>query len=218
MNDLDIDEYLTVITNQIKAFEITAIDKISKESRSPFKVLIGTIISARTKDEVTYHATERLFGVANTPAKILELSKNTIQDLIYPAGFYKSKAGYILDACQSLVDNFNGTIPHTIDELVTLKGVGRKTANLVLTLGFNSPGICVDTHVHRITNRWGYVNTKNPKKTEFALRGKLPKKWWIPINNLLVAFGQNTCKPISPLCSQCPLDPTCQKIGVTKYR
>jgi endonuclease-3 len=181
-------------------------------------VLISCIISLRTKDEVTAQASARLFERADTPLAMQGLSVDEIAGLIYPAGFYRNKAGQIREIARRLVAEFDGRVPDEIEELLGFKGVGRKTANLVLTLGFCKQGICVDTHVHRICNRWGYVTTRTPDETEMALRKKLPPEYWIEINDLLVAFGQNHCLPVSPLCSTCRLALLCPRIGVTKSR
>ena len=194
------------------------VTEIAHSSRDPFKVLISTIISLRTKDEVTREASERLYKLAETPEKMLQLKSKKIEKAIYPAGFYRNKAKTILNISKDIIKKYDGRVPDDLDELLTLNGVGRKTANLVLTQGYSLPGICVDTHVHRISNRIGYVSTKNPKDTEFALREKLPKEYWIEYNDLLVAFGQNICKPISPMCSQCPVHNHCMRVGVTIHR
>jgi len=186
--------------------------------RDPFLVLVSTLISLRTKDDVTASASARLFEAAKTPKDIAALKEEAIAQLIYPAGFYRTKAKTIRDVCTTLLDEHEGQVPSEIDALVRLKGVGRKTANLVVTLGFNKPGICVDIHVHRISNRWGYVSTKDPEKTEWALREKLPRRYWISYNDLVVTFGQNVCLPVSPKCSACPLEPQCPKLGVTRHR
>lgn len=184
----------------------------------PFTVLISCVLSLRTKDETTAGASKRLFARGRSPRAILRLSEKTIQKLIYPVGFYRTKANSIKKICRMLLSEYKGKVPDEIDELVKLPGVGRKTANLVRTLGYQKPGICVDTHVHRIMNRWGYVKTKTPDKTEMALRKKLPQQYWIEINDLLVSYGQNLCKPISPLCSQCKIADFCKRIGVTINR
>ncbi|MDP6115399.1 MAG: endonuclease III, partial [Planctomycetota bacterium] len=184
----------------------------------PFRVLISCIISLRTKDEVTSAASRRLFARADTPRKMLKLEEDQIADLIYPAGFYRNKAASIRAICEVLITEHKGKVPDTIDELVKLKGVGRKTANLVVTMGFNKPGICVDIHVHRISNRWGYIETNSPDESETALRGSLPRRHWISYNDLLVTFGQNVCVPVSPKCTQCPLEELCPKVGVGKHR
>jgi len=187
---------------------------VGKKWKSPFLVLVSCLLSLRTKDETTLPASERLFAQATTIEGILKLSVKEIETLIYPVGFYKTKARTLKGICQDLLERFNGQVPDELDDLLTLKGVGRKTANLVLTEGFGKLGVCVDTHVHRISNRLGYVKTKDPHETEFALREKLPTRYWIEYNALLVTWGQNICKPISPLCSQCPVNTICEKNGV----
>jgi endonuclease-3 len=184
----------------------------------PFRVLVGCIISLRTKDEVTYPATERLFERASTPERMARLRLPTIEKLIYPAGFYRRKAEQIRTIARKLVAGNGGRVPDTIDELLELPGVGRKTANLVVTLGFDKPGICVDIHVHRITNRLGWVETSHPDETEAALRALLPRRHWIPINEILVRHGQQVCKPISPICSTCPVIKDCPQLGVDRKR
>lgn len=186
--------------------------------KNPYRVLISCLISLRTKDEVTAVASARLFELANTPNEMVRLSERIIEKTIYPAGFYRNKAVTIREVSRDIIERFGGKVPDNIEELLTLKGVGRKTANLVVTLGFGKPGICVDTHVHRIANRWGIVATKNPDATEQELRKILPKCYWIPINDLLVTYGRTICKPISPLCSQCRISPYCQRVGVVRSR
>jgi endonuclease-3 len=181
-------------------------------------VLIACILSLRTQDATTGPAAARLFAVAATPAALRRLPARTIERLIYPVGFYRTKARVILGICADLLERFGGRVPDEIDALLTLKGVGRKTANLVVTMGYGKPGICVDTHVHRISNRLGYVRTRDPEATETALRGRLPRRYWIGYNDLLVAFGQNVCTPISPRCSACPVTTLCRKVGVTAAR
>jgi endonuclease-3 len=195
-----------------------SVTQIAKRSRSPFRVLVSTVISARTKDEVTGAASERLFALAGTPEKMARLRVPSIEKAIYPAGFYKTKAKAIRNLCIMLIDEYDGKVPDEIGELVRLPGVGRKTANLVLTLGFAKPGICVDTHVHRVCNRLGAVETKNPTETEFALREVLPKRNWIEINDLLVMYGQAVCNPVSPWCSRCGIIKLCGRVGVTRSR
>ncbi len=187
---------------------------VGKKYKSPFLVLISCLLSLRTRDETTLPASERLFARADTMQEMLKVPVGEIQKLIYPVGFYKTKAVRIHDICEDLIHRFGGQVPDEIDDLLTLKGVGRKTANLVLTEGFGKPGICVDTHVHRISNRLGYIKTKTPDATESALREKLPLKYWIEYNALLVTWGQNVCKPISPICSTCPVDNICQRVNV----
>lgn len=188
------------------------------QRRDPFLVLVSTILSLRTKDQTTAEASERLFSLAQTPEAMLRLSADQIAQAIYPVGFYRTKAAQILEICRVLIERHGGGVPTEMDDLLALKGVGRKTANLVLTQGHGLPGICVDTHVHRITNRWGYVRAASPDKTEMELRRVLPARYWIPINDWLVAFGQNLCAPVSPWCSRCPLADACARLGVAKSR
>ncbi len=187
-------------------------------AHDPFLTLIGCLLSLRTQDATTHAACERLFALARTPEAMLRLRPSTIERAIYPVLYYRGKTAVIRGACRALLERFGGRVPSTIDELVTIKGVGRKTANLVVTMAFGKPGICVDTHVHRITNRWGYVRTKTPDETEEALRRILPRRHWRGLNGLLVPFGQHQCLPISPLCSTCPLAGPCARIGVTHSR
>ena len=179
---------------------------------------MACLLSLRTQDTTTGPAAARLFALADTPHAMLELSARTIERAIYPVGFYRTKARVILGLSRDLLDRFEGGVPDDIDALLTLKGVGRKTANLVVTLGFDKPGICVDTHVHRISNRLGYVRTRTPDETETALRAKLPPRYWIGYNDLLVTFGQNVCAPVSPKCSVCPVARQCRRVGVRTSR
>ena len=178
----------------------------------PYLVLISCILSLRTNDKTTYPATLRMLKLARTPQDMMNVSEEDLEKAIYPVGFYKNKAGQIIELSKVLVEKYNGKVPCDIDELCKFRGVGRKTANLVLSQGFNTPAICVDVHVHRIFNRLGYVKTSTPEETEFALRDKLPKKYWIPINTLLVTHGQNVCKPIKPMCDKCPIEKYCAKL------
>jgi endonuclease-3 len=191
---------------------------LADEAGDPFRVLIACLLSLRTQDTTTAPAAARLFALADTPAAMLSLTARQIERAIYPVGFYRTKARVILDLCRDLLERFGGRVPADLDALLTLKGVGRKTANLVVTLGFNAPGICVDTHVHRISNRLGYVRTRTPDETEMALRAKLPRRYWIGYNDLLVTFGQNVCAPVSPKCSACPVRALCRRVGVTTAR
>jgi len=210
---------MRALARAIHAHELPAVEKIAEESHDdPFEVLISTMLSAQTRDPVTAAASARLFKVARTPRAMATLTGKQIEKAIFPVGFYHTKAKVIRDICRTLLKDYGGRVPDEIDELLKLKGVGRKTANLVVTLGYRKPGICVDTHVHRISNRWGYIKTKDPKESEFALRAKLPKKYWIEYNDLLVTFGQHLCRPISPLCSQCPVRQYCARVGVTVSR
>ena len=184
----------------------------------PFRTLISCLLSLRTKDETTRPASERLFRLARTPQQLLKLPVRTIERAIYPVGFYRTKARTLRSVCRTLLERYGGCVPDDLEELLTIKGVGRKTANLVITLAFRKDGICVDTHVHRISNRWGYVRTKTPEQTEMALRRLLPRRHWQTYNDLLVTLGQNLCHPTSPWCSRCPLDRVCAKVGVARSR
>jgi len=213
----DIDKVLNIIKIKNQEFIIPIVTTISKE-RKPFHVLISCILSLRTKDQTTKEASERLFTVADTPEEMMKISIQRLEKLIYPVGFYRTKAQKIKEICKVLTNEYKGIVPDKIDELLKFNGVGRKTANLVVSLGYKKPGICVDTHVHRIANRWGYVKTKSPYETELALRKKLPKKHWSSINDLLVTYGQNICVPVSPKCSICPIYQFCKKAGVTRHR
>jgi endonuclease-3 len=217
MRDGDIDRAVGILKEESAGWRLQAVTEASRE-RDPFKVLISTVISLRTKDEVTRQSSERLFRQADTPEAMAKLEASAIEKVIYPAGFYRTKARHILGICAALLQNHGGRVPEELEELLSLPGVGRKTANLVVTLGFGKPGICVDTHVHRITNRLGYVQTKTPEETERALRAKLPRRHWIEINDLLVTYGQHVCTPVSPFCSRCRLAPFCRRIGVKRSR
>lgn len=189
-----------------------------EKSRSPFRLLVACVISLRTKDEVTAEASGRLFAVAPDPEKLAQLDIEHIAKAIYPAGFYNTKARQLSEIASILRDRYEGQVPADEGALLGLPGVGRKTANLVLGLGFGVPAICVDTHVHRISNRLGLVATTTPEQTERALNEVLPRDLWIPINDLLVTFGQNRCHPTSPRCTECPLDDLCPRLGVTRHR
>ena len=217
MKDKEIHPAVKALQKAVKAWQTPAVTLIAT-GRDPFKVLISCILSLRTQDRTTAEASARLFALADTPDKILKLTPEVIEPAIYPVGFYRTKAKTVLEISRLLVDNYGGIVPDEIDELLKLPGVGRKTANLTVTMGYGKPGICVDTHVHRITNRWGYVATKTPEETERALRAKLPARYWLEINDLLVTFGQNLCKPISPMCSVCPIAKYCDRVGVGKSR
>ena len=214
----NIHEIISLLREEYRSWKTPAVTIIAESDHNPFKVLISCIISLRTKDEVTALASARLFACADNPEKMQIVPIEEISRLIYPAGFYRTKAQQIQAISQRLVAEYAGMVPDEIDELLRFKGVGRKTANLVVTLGFGKPGICVDTHVHRICNRWGYVATKTADETEKALRKCLPSEYWLTINDLLVAFGQNHCYPVSPRCSTCCLTSFCQRVGVLKFR
>ena len=218
MDTPTLDRVLTILQKEVRKWDVPIVTLIAERTRDPFRVLVSTLLSLRTKDETTTEASRRLFGRATTPETMLKIPVAKIRDLIYPVGFYKRKAQNLLDVSRILLTRYGGKVPDDLDTLLELPGVGRKTANLVLTLGYGKPGICVDTHVHRISNRFGYVETKAPDHTEMALREKLPSEWWIPINDILVAFGQSLCKPISPWCSRCPVSEFCEKHHVTRFR
>jgi len=185
--------------------------KLMDTFNDPYFVLISCILSLRTNDKTTYPATLRMFELGKTPQEFAKADVNELAQAIFPVGFYKNKAEQIIELSKILVEKYNSKTPDAIEELIKLKGVGRKTANLVIARGFHKPAICVDIHVHRIFNRLGYVKTTTPEETEFALRAKLPKEFWIEINTLLVTHGQNICKPIKPLCSICPIEKYCEK-------
>jgi endonuclease III len=218
VKDPEIHAAVRILRREAPKWQTPVVTLIAEASDSPFKVLISCILSLRTQDSTTAQASRRLFALADSPETMVRFSAKKIEQVIFPVGFYRTKAKTILEICRNLNENYRGRVPDEIDELLKFKGVGRKTANLVVTLGYNKPGICVDTHVHRISNRWGYVKTATPEKTEVALRQKLPKQYWIEYNDLLVSFGQQLCRPISPLCSQCPVAKYCSQIGVTVKR
>ena len=210
---------IKIVRREIRQWQEPVVGVVARTSRrDPFRILISCLLSLRTKDKTTSEASARLFALAQTPATLLKLPPPTIERAIYPVGFYRTKAKSIRQICRRLLDVYGGKVPDSIDELVTLSGVGRKTANLVVTVGFQKPGICVDIHVHRISNRWGYVKTKTPEQTEEALRRKLPEQYWITFNDLLVPYGQNLCQPVSPWCSKCKLTEYCDRVGVTRSR
>jgi endonuclease-3 len=218
VKDREIHAAIRILRRQVPQWETPIVTLMAETYRNPFRVLISCILSLRTQDATTAQASHRLFALADSPDGMIKLTRRKIEKTIYPVGFYRTKAKIIRDICAVLLRDYGGKVPDDIDELLKLNGVGRKTANLVVTLGYRKPGICVDTHVHRISNRWGYVRTKNPQETEFALREKLPKSYWIEYNDLLVSFGQHLCRPISPLCSRCPVKQYCDRIGVTASR
>lgn len=210
---------LARLAREAPAWRTTALaDLAVATGTDPFRILIGCLLSLRTKDETTGPAAARLFALATTPEAMLALTPRRIERAIFPVGFYRTKARGIRRVCRELLERFDGRVPADLDALLGLHGVGRKTANLVVTLGFGRPGICVDTHVHRISNRFGFVVTSAPDETELALRERLPRRWWIPINDLLVAFGQTICHPTSPRCSTCPVASLCERVGVVRSR
>ena len=210
MNDKDIDKIMKELLKVTKSMPMPVVTEIKLvTNRDAYKILISTMLSLRTKDSTTRDASMRLFEKAGNPKDMLKLSEEEIAKLIYPVGFYRVKAKNILEVSKTIIDDYNGKVPDEIDELLKLRGVGRKVANLVITEAFDKYGICVDTHVHRISNRFGYVSTKKPEQTEFALRKKLPKKYWRVYNDTLVIYGQNLCKPINPFCNQCSVSKYC---------
>lgn len=218
MNADDISKIIRVLRRESPGWDVPAVTLEAESSHDPFRVLISTVLSLRTKDETTAAASGRLFSIADNPEDMLNLGEKEIIQAIYPVGFYRTKAKNIRGICRDLIDKYGSRVPDDLENLLQLKGVGRKTANLVLTLGYGKHGICVDTHVHRISNRLGYLKTRNPHDTEMALRNKLPKRYWIEYNSLLVAFGQHICRPVSPKCTLCPIESCCDKAGVQKSR
>ena len=218
MNDDHIHPIIRLLEENLKSWELPIVTHLSETDHDPFEILISTLLSLRTKDEVTAVATSRLFRLAQSPAEMLKLPEADILKAIYPVGFYRNKPKTIHHICRELIDRYDARVPDEIDALLTLKGVGRKTANLVVSLGFGKPAICVDTHVHRISNRLGYVSTKTPEQTEQALRLKLPAPYWMNYNTLMVAFGRHICRPLSPLCSRCPVFVYCDRKNVNKSR
>jgi len=218
MRHEDIHKIVRILSKETRKWDVPIVTLTAETYHDPFRVLISTILSLRTQDTTTAKVSKRLFELADNPQDMLKLSVKEIEKVIYPIGFYKTKARTIRYLCRELIDKYKSRVPDDLDELLKLKGVGRKTANLVVTLGYGKAGICVDTHVHRISNRLGYIKTKTPFETEMLLRKKLPKKYWIEYNDLLVSFGQHLCRPISPWCSVCPIESYCDKVGVDKSR
>lgn len=200
------------------AWRPTAIAEVASDRRDPYRVLVACLLSLRTQDTTTGPAAERLFSAAGDPLAMLRLSARRIERLIFPVGFYRTKSRVIRAISRELLARHGGAVPDDIEALVRLPGVGRKTANLVVTVGFGKPGICVDTHVHRISNRLGFIVTRTPEESERALRRRLPRRFWIGYNDLLVAFGQHVCRPLSPRCSACPVSRLCRRVGVTRSR
>lgn len=214
----DWDELIASLRTIAENVKTPTVFDFSYRKSTPFQILISTIISLRTRDPVTFSSSEKLFAAAPNPQSISKLDTAAIAQLIYPAGFYKKKAENIKKISEILLNKHKGLVPQDLESLLELPGVGRKTANLTLGLSYGIPALCVDTHVHRIPNRMGWVETTTPEKTEFSLVKILPKKYWIEINELLVAFGQTICTPVSPKCSQCPFKDDCPRIGVEKSR
>lgn len=218
-NRNDIKEIYDLLLKAYENLKSPSVTKIAeKNGRDPFKVLVSCLISLRTKDEVTLEVSKKLFEVADTPNKLLNMEDEELKKILYPAGFYRKKVKVLKDVSKTLIEKCEGRVPDSLEELLKIKGVGRKTANLVLVEGFDKEGICVDTHVHRICNRLGVVKTKTPEQTEMELRKILPKHMWKKWNEILVSYGQHICKPISPLCSACILYDKCDKINVDRWR
>ncbi len=217
-NESRIRELVQRLEDFRRSCRVTTLAEEQETSRSPFRLLVACVISLRTKDEVTAEASRRLFEIAPTPNHLAELEEKQIAGAIYPAGFYNTKAAQLKQIGRIIRDDFDDEVPASEADLLSMPGVGRKTANLVLGLGFGIPAICVDTHVHRISNRLGFVSTNTPEQTERALMEVLPRDLWVPINDLLVTFGQNRCHPTSPRCTNCQLEDLCPRIGVTRSR
>ena len=215
MRSEDIHAVVRVLKREVRQWPVPAIGNYVE---TPFTVLISCLLSLRTQDRTTDAASMRLFAIASMPDTMLATAVSVIEKAIYPVSFYRVKAQTIHAICGELLSRFDGKVPSTLEDLLTLPGVGRKTANIVVTLAFRMPGIAVDTHVHRISNRLGYVRTRTPEHTEMALRRKLPERYWIVFNDLLVAYGQNLCKPISPFCSKCKIARYCKRVGVKTRR
>lgn len=201
---------INILKKEYKKWNAPAIELMAQNDRDPFKILVSTILSLRTKDEVTLKASKKLFNVVSTAEELSSMTQEEIEKLIYPVGFYRNKAKILKDMSYILIEKFNGKVPDNLEDLLSIKGVGRKTANLVLSAGYGKPAICVDTHVHRISNRLGIVRTKSPEKTEFELMKIVPKHLWKDINKIFVAFGQTICKPIKPKCEECPINIYCE--------
>jgi len=219
MDTATLNKALRILRRQIREWKVPAVGIVAGEAIDrPFETLVSTILSLRTKDKVTEAASRRLLARAPNPEVLASLPIPEIEELIYPVGFYHTKAKNLLETCQVLLRKHNKRVPRSMEELLNLPGVGRKTANLVLTIGFGDYGICVDTHVHRISNLWGYVETRTPEETEFALRKKLPRRHWKTYNDILVTFGQNLCVPVSPWCSRCAIAQYCPAIGLKRSR
>ena len=207
INEYNIEDVFRIIASQLK--EETMIKKFVDSGFNEFQILVSTILSARTKDELTEEVSKKLFKKVRSPLDLLKFSEEELAKEIYPVGFYKTKAKNLLKLAKILLEKYDGKVPDKLEELLKLPGVGRKTANIVLSYVFEKPAIAVDTHVHRIFNRWGFINTKTPEETEFVLKSKLPKRLWKKVNNLLVSFGRNICKPKNPLCEECPINKIC---------
>jgi endonuclease-3 len=218
MDNSNIDIVMEILEKESKKWDVPVVTLIALQEKNPFKVLISTILSLRTKDEVTIITSKKIYKILTKPSDIYNLSDKQIEEAIYPSAFYKRKTIQIRKICERLDEEFKGIVPNDLDILLTFAGVGRKTANLVLSEGFSIPAMCVDTHVHRISNRLGYIKSKTADESEIQLRKKLPVKHWIQYNTLLVAFGQSLCRPISPHCTKCPIIKYCKRVNVDKHR
>lgn len=218
MGDHEIEEVIARIGEAVQVERLPMIAAMAQDRIDPYRILISTLLSLRTRDEVTSLADGRLFALASTPEGMVSLSAEEIRKAIYPVGFYRKKAEIILHVSRELIERFNSQVPDGIEELLSIRGVGRKTANLVVSMGYGKPSLCVDTHVHRVSNRLGYVHEATPDKTEMDLRKKLPQRFWIDYNSLMIAFGKALCTPLSPRCSICPVAEYCERVGVTKSR
>lgn len=217
MNKSSIDTILNILEKEVRSFKEPIVSKVAQTS-DPFQILVSTMLSLRTKDATTEAAFRRLFAIAPTPEKIISTPLPDIEKAVFPVGFYRTKAKNIMEVSRILIEKYQGNVPKEMDELLDLPGVGRKTANLVVILAFGGLGICVDTHVHRISNRWGYVSTKSPEETEIRLREILPVRYWTKINDYLVPYGQHICTPVNPFCSRCRLFEYCDRVGVKRSR
>jgi len=217
MEKMEIEKAIKILRKEVRGFEEPIVTKVSRK-RNPYKTLISCILSLRTKDKVTAQASRRLFQLAETPEKMLSLPEKKIQEAIYPVGFYRTKARNIRKVSRILIDKYSSRVPDSIEELLKLPNVGRKTANITLVFGFQKEGLPIDVHCHRIPNRLGWIRTKTPEETEMVLRKLLPKKYWLDFNNLFVVWGQNICLPISPWCSKCAIKKCCKRVGVNKSR
>ena len=219
MDTATLNRVLRILKRKIRDWKVPAVGLVAGQAVDrPFETLVSTILSLRTKDRVTEAASRRLLARAPSPQALFSVPVREVEQLIYPVGFYHTKARNLLEISRALLEKHDGKVPRSMEQLLALPGVGRKTANLVLTVGFGDYGICVDTHVHRISNLWGYVQTRTPEETEFALRGKLPRRHWKTYNDILVTFGQNLCMPVSPWCSKCPVTVYCPRIGLKRSR
>ncbi|MEI7541868.1 MAG: endonuclease III [bacterium] len=218
INGRNIDAAIKIVKQSVSNYQVPVLERFNDTIKDPYWVLIPCILSLRAKDEVTAIVSENLYRIAPTPEQVIKISLKEMEKIVYKTGFYHVKAKNVLSITKIILNKYKGIVPDSIEELLTIPGVGRKTANLVVTVAFKKLGICIDTHVHKISNRWGYVKTKDADHTEIALREILPKKYWLKINLYLVLFGQNTCLSVSPFCSKCPLTKMCPKIGITTSR